>query len=435
MSARYGQFFILSFLVLIHCGISARDLQPFDGRQRMSETVINPNLQFLVDQFNAGKSGVVQEGSSRSGKTWADIDFVIWLCSAVETSATINIIKETFNSFKTTLYDDFNRRLPMFGISSPFVDRSEVRKFELFGNKINLLGADSDTVYHGVSCDYFWINESLDVSQQVFDQSEQRCRRFWWMDYNPKVTEHWVYDRITNRTDVGFIKTTLLDNPYVSRMEKRKILGYEPTHPDDRHLPVSQRRPHPTNIQEGTADDYMWNVYGLGLRSAPEGLVFQHVNWIEESKYPKIDKQYYAMDFGSVDPTVLVQGCVVGKDLYLKKLFYEPCDSPDRIADLIVNAGKKKEVIWGDSASAGHISYLRRKGFNIYGVNKPAGSVAYGVSLLKNYRLNIVDCPEWRKEQVSYKHRVINGIKQEQTFIGTDHAWDAARYLVMANLV
>ena len=428
----YGKFFALCLSLLFSSCVYCETHQQIQTSS-MSEVLINPNLQFLYDSLHGGKSGVVQEGSSRSGKTWADIDFIIYLCSTVETNATINIIKETYKSFKTTLYDDFNRRLPMFGISSPFVDRSDVARFDLFGNKINLLGADSDTVYHGVSCDYFWINESLDVSQQVFDQSEQRCRRFWWQDYNPKVTEHWVYDRVCKRSDVGFIKTTILDNPYVSDMEKRKILGYEPTDPNDRELPISKRRPHPTNIINGTADDYMWNVYGLGLRSAPEGLVFQHVNWIKDVEYPNVEKQFYAMDFGSVDPTVLVQGCIIGKDIYFKKLFYEPCDAPDKIANMIDAHGKRNEIIWGDSASAGHISYLRRKGFKVYGVNKPAGSVAYGVSLLKNYRLNIVDCPEWRKEQTSYKHRVINGIKQEQDFIGIDHAWDAARYLVMSN--
>jgi phage terminase large subunit len=91
---------------------------------------------------------------------------------------------------------------------------------------------------------------------------------------------------------------------------------------------------------------------------------------------------------------------------------------PIKIANMIDAHGKRNEIIWGDSASAGHISYLRRKGFKVYGVNKPAGSVAYGVSLLKKLSPNIVDCPEWRKEQTSYKHRVINGIKQEQDFIG-----------------
>jgi phage terminase large subunit len=397
--------------------------------------LINPNLTGAIKAFNDGKSGIIQEGSSRSGKTWSNVDFLVWLCSNVETDCTINIIKETYKSFKTTLYDDFNRRLPMYGIQSPFADRQEVGTFKLLGNKVNLLGADSESVYHGVSCDYFWINESLDVSQQVFDQSEQRCRKFWLQDYNPKVTEHWVYDRVCNRDDVVFLKTTLLDNPYISPMEKRKILGYEPTHPDDRGLSVKERRPHPTNIKNGTADDYMWNVYGLGLRSAPEGLVFQYVNWITEDKYPDVDKQYYGMDFGSVDPTTLVQGCVIGNNLYLKKLVYEPTDNPDRIGELITIAGAKDKIIFGDSAQSGNISYLRRKGFKMYGVNKPPGSVEFGISLLKKYKLHIVDSPEWKKEQTSYKHRVINGVKQKNDFVGSDHLWDAARYLAMSNLV
>jgi len=400
----------------------------------VSGRVINPNLLATTKALNAGKSGIIQEGSSRSGKTWSDIDFLVWLCSTRETSATINIIKETYKSFKTTLYEDFNRRLPMYGIQSPFADKQDVNSFKLYGNKINLLGADSDTVYHGVSCDYFWVNESLDVAQQVFDQAEQRCRKFWIMDYNPKVTEHWVYDRVANRDDIAFLKTTLLDNPYVSNMEKRKILGYEPTHPEDRNLPIKKRRPHPTNIKNGTADDYMWNVYGLGLRSAPEGLVYQYVNWIKESDYPDVEKQYYAMDFGSVDPTALVQGCLVGEDLYLKKLIYEPIDNPDRIADLLDENGLGKSLVWGDSASAGNISYLRRKGFKIHGISKPPGSVEFGIGLLKKYKLHIVECPEWKKEQTSYKHRLINGIKQQNDFVGLDHLWDAARYLAMAHL-
>jgi phage terminase large subunit len=403
----------------------------------MLERIVNPNLTFLHDQYHAKKSGVVQEGSSRSGKTWSDVDFLVYLCSTIETSATINIIKETRVSFKTTLYDDFNRRLPMFGISSPFSDRQEVSNFKLFGNKINLLGADSDSVYHGVSCDYFWVNEALDVSQQVFDQSEQRCRKFWWMDYNPKVTEHWVYDRVCKRSDVGFLKTTLFDNPHISNMEKRKILGYEPTHPDDRDLPQKQRRVHPTNINDGTADDYMWNVYGLGLRSAPEGLIFQHVNWLTADEYPKdVEQHYYGMDFGSVDPTVLVEGCVVGKDIYLRKKFHEPVDNPDRVGELIDQAECKSKLIWADSSEAsGTIAYLRRKGYKMYAVSKPPGSINFGISLLKNFRINIVDCPEWRREQQMYKWRVVNGIKLDEPVDANNHLWDAARYLAMANLV
>lgn len=145
---------------------------------------ISPNLRLLVNHHRANViekepegGGVSLEGSSRSMKTWSSVDFIVKLCSQNETDATINIIKETYSSFKTTLYDDFNRRLPMFGIQSPFAERQEVSTFKLFGNKINLLGADSETVLHGVSSDYTYYNEILDISKQAFDQTEMRCRK------------------------------------------------------------------------------------------------------------------------------------------------------------------------------------------------------------------------------------------------------------------
>jgi hypothetical protein len=110
----------------------------------LNPVIKNKNLRFLYDSLQAGKRGVLLEGSSRSGKTWDSIDFIIYLCASVETKATINIIKESYNSFKTTLYDDFNRRLPDYGLKSPFADRRDVSTFKLFGNKINLLGADDE---------------------------------------------------------------------------------------------------------------------------------------------------------------------------------------------------------------------------------------------------------------------------------------------------
>jgi PBSX family phage terminase large subunit len=373
------------------------------------------------------------EGSSRSGKTYSSIDFLIWVAST-HSNLTVNIIKETFNSFKTTLYRDFNKRLPQFGLSSPFSDRSNVSTFKLWDNQINLLSADNESVYSGVGSDMFWINESLDVSQQVHDQSEQRCQRFWWHDYNPKVTEHWVYDRLANRSDILFLKSTFLDNPMISEMEKRKILSYEPTHPDDRSLPPSKRRAHPTNIKEGTADDFMWNVYGLGLRSAPEGLVFQHVNFVEEM--PAFENFYYGLDFGSVDPTVLVRGAKKDKDVYLEKVFYEPTDNPDRIIELLeANKITKSTTIWADSAAAGNISYMRRKGWRVMATSKPSGSVNFGIGLLKNFRINLVDCTEWRKEQTGYKYRVVNGIKLNEPLDMNNHLWDSARYIAMSNFI
>lgn len=384
----------------------------------MAKRIINPNLTFLHKSWKEGKRGVILEGSSRSAKTWSSLDFIVYLCSNAEHSATINIIKETYNSFKTTLYDDFNRRLPDYGIRSPFADKQEVRQFKLFGNKINLLGADDASKFHGASCDYFYVNESLEVSKDIFDQSEMRCRKFWWMDYNPKFTDHWIYDKIQPRDDVAFLKTTFRDNPFISAPERHKIEGYEPTE---------------DNIRQGTADDYMWNVYGLGLRSAPEGLIFQHVTWID--KFPtNIEKIYYGSDIGKTNsPSTVVKLGVDGDKLYIEKKAYAPTPSPNEYIPMIRTAAGDNAV-WADSAEPGYISDARRAGLKVYAVNKFQGSINYGISLLKKYKLHIVDCPEWRKEQSNYKWRQVNGIRLDEPIDDHNHLFDALRYAALSNL-
>ncbi len=185
---------------------------------------INPNLKHLHKSRKKYR-GAILKGSSRSGKTFSSLHFIIKLCAEAKSPITINIVKETYNSFKTTLYDDFNRILPNFGLYSPFLDKKEVDSFKILGSKINLLGADKPSKFHGASCDYLYFNEMLDISNDVFDQSEMRCRVFWWGDFNPKLTQHWVM----NRPDVSNLVTTWKDNPYISNAEKNKILSYEPT--------------------------------------------------------------------------------------------------------------------------------------------------------------------------------------------------------------
>lgn len=387
-----------------------------------SNRTINPNLVHLHDSYVTGYSGALLEGGSRSAKTWSGLDFMVWITSAVEERATINLIKETYNSFKTTLYDDFNRRLPDYGLRSPFASRQEVSMFRLFGNKIALLGADNESVHQGVGSDYFWGNELLDVSKNVFDQAEMRCRKFWWGDYNPKATDHYVYDKIYPRSDVAYLKTTYKDNPHISASEKRKIDSYEPTQ---------------YNIQQGTADDYMWNVYGLGLRSAPEGLIFQNVNWVKE--FPaNIEHVYYGLDFGYTNsPSALVKIGVSGNQLYAKILFYKPTPSVNELEPAI-REFCPTEDIWadpsGESGGKGMISGLRNLGYRVHATNTFPGSIKYGISVLKQFKINLIDCPEWRKEQGAYRFREINGIKLDEPIDDHNHAWDATRMPAMVNL-
>ena len=168
---------------------------------------INPNLKYLVKCYNEGpeyKVGVCLEGSSRSAKTFSCLHFIIWLSAIADKqgkSITTNIIRETYNSFKTTLYNDFNKLLPQFGIDNPFANSKEVSSFWILSNKINLIGADKVSKFEGLSGDITYFNELLDIDNEIFDAAEQRTQRFWMADWNPKASDHWVFRKILKRHD------------------------------------------------------------------------------------------------------------------------------------------------------------------------------------------------------------------------------------------
>jgi phage terminase large subunit len=202
-----------------------------------------------------------------------------------------------------------------------------------------------------------------------------------------------------------------------------------------------QRRPHPTNIVEGTADDYMWKVYGLGERCAPEGLVFD-VRWIDAMP-DDITQVYYGSDVGQTNsPSVVVRVAIDRKakpghskpNMYLECLAYRPTPNPNDYVDLLKPLNITKPV-WGDSAAPMFLVAAQEAGMKVYGVKK--GLIVDGISLMKNYNIHVIR-NEFKhyvaREVDNYKYRVIRGIKLEDPIDDFNHFWDASRYAVIANL-
>lgn len=389
--------------------------------------IITDNFKALYKYLWKGESrGLILEGGSRSGKTWSVIDYLIQFCAHHNGAGlVINLVKETYAGFKTTLYDDFNKRLTHLTINHPFANTRDVPSFQLFGNKINFLGADQAAKFHGASCDIFWINEALDVQQAIFDQLEMRCRMYWILDYNPKTADHWVYG-LEKRPDVHLFHSTMLQNPFIGKWEKAKILSYEPTQ---------------KNIEQGTADDFLWAVYGLGKRRAQSGLIFPYVNWIKE--FPQdVEKVWYGLDFGFTnEPSALVRIANKGNDVFLQELLYEPTDSSALLHE-ILRPLVLSNVVWADSAdryvgsqgSEGMVKELQKMGLRIFKARKFPGSIQFGFDIMKRYRLNIVRSANFQKEQENYTWRSINGIQVNEPIGEFDHLWSAARYGIQMEL-
>lgn len=400
--------------------------------------IINPNLRFLQQSFIRqryenetlidGKRGVVLEGSSRSGKTWSGIDFIILACSRYISNGVVNIVKETYNEFKTTLYNDWRKRLNDFGLNNPFESKQEVQSFKIGSNQVNFLGADKPSKFHGAQSDILWLNEALPIDKSIFDQAEMRCTKFWFMDYNPSVTEHWIFNNVIKRPDVGFLRTTWRDNPFISTQEKQKILSYEPT---------------AENIKNGTADDYMYKVYNQGMRGDPQGLIFKHVNWIDV--WPLELPYSYGMDFGFIsDPTVIVKYFENATDIFIEYILYEPIDSPVALDDwanssesnfnkmLPIVADSSDRYISEDKGTIQMVRDLANHGWNISKVKKDK-SIIYWLGSMKRKRINVVRSTNAKREFENYKYREINGIIVNEPIDKWNHGIDAARYRHMEN--
>ena len=368
-----------------------------------------------------------------SRKTWSAIDFIIYLTSRKITNKVINIIRDTYSGFKTTLYNDFNQRLPEFGIVSPFENTEDVRSFKLFGNKIQLIGADKVSSFEGLGCDFAYFNEIINISKEIFDQQEMRCGTFWFADCNPKVLESWVYD-LPKRDDVDHLITTFLDNPFAPPNQVRKILSYEPTHPDDRHKPYDERRPHPVNVKNQTADRVKWEVYGLGLRASPEGLVFPYVN--EYTELPDEDLYtLFGIDWGGNDPTTLIEINIdeANKTIYIRQHLYTPQILNSKLIDLIWKINPTNRPVVVDSARKDKKFELTSAGIQAYGATKGAGSKIDGIERVQEYRIFIhKESHDVLREYRSYSWAVDKktGKSLNEPQDGNDHTIDPTLYIM-----
>jgi len=396
-------------------------------KNHVNKRKVNKNFQHLYWTYKHNKESdfkdtlfAILEGSSRSGKTISAIDFLIWYGLNNE-NKTIFMFRQTYTSHKTTLYTDWDNRLRAFGLDNPFEKAREVTDFRIGSNKYVFLGCDNADKFEGAGCDIAYFNELLDQPKKVWDAIEQRCSEMMIGDYNPKFTVHWVYDNLLRRSDCSYIHTTFADNPFIPYPQKKKILSYEPTQ---------------ANIEAGTADDYMWRVYGLGLRAAQSGLVFKTVDWIPE--LPKVQYYNYGLDFGfTADPTCLVKACIIGNDLYVQKLIYQPIECSNLLGEHLHKIGiTSNDIIIADSADIGGTSTdgfvkdLRMLGFQIIKAAKGKGSIEEGIAKIKNYRLHIVKDADVVKEQENYIYRTINDIPTNQPVDAFNHFWDAVRYMM-----
>lgn len=400
------------------------------------------NYQFLAENCDVKRNALFcLEGGMRSGKSYDISIFLFQVCMQIpyfydEVTGlrmplqSISVYGETWESLKGKAYKDFQEVLKMMGVFFKIPHNKTEHTFTINKVVVQFVGMDKESKAQGATSDIVWINEPVPgFSHAAFIQLKSRARWFTVMDWNPSVPDgmHWCYD-VAARKDTKYIKTTILDNKYAPAQTRKEVLSWNPT---------------PENIENGTANERLWQIFGQGMRAAQTGLVYSNGNFIEVESRPDVSQLQlvgYGLDFGfSDDPCAIIalykfRGQLRGvrPRFYAETIIYETgLQNADIAKRLKESKYYRREYVVCDSAQPKDIEDLyRNHGLLTDGANKSSGSVKTGINALKGVDLLVLRTDPINKERFLYSYKKKHGSDEYTTEIkkGNDHALDALRY-------
>ena len=329
--------------------------------------MIKPKIQTNIvykHLVNSNKKIVVEQGGTRSGKTYNILLFIIFHYCTHNKNKIVTICRKTFPSLRATVLRDFLQILKHFEIYRDEFHNKSSSEYHLFGNLVEFTSLDQSQKIRGRKRDLLFINEGNELYWEDWQQLIFRTQERIILDFNPSDEYHWIYDNVITREDCAFYKTTYLDNPFLEDVIKQEIERLKET------------------------DDQYWQIYGLGERASSINTIF---NYTEVKQIPDEAKLIsYGMDFGySNDPTTLVSVYVIEHSLFIKEHLYRTQMTTYDINIFLKEQNLLSNPIYADSAEPRLIAELRRMGHNIFPSLKGKDSVNAGIDLLKRYKLHI----------------------------------------------
>lgn len=360
----------------------------------------NPNYIYLKEHVKDQRVTLLQ-GSTRSGKTYSVIYYLIWFCMKYKDAGIeIDIVRDTFTALKSTAWKDFKDVLMKHDLYNEKHHNKTDHIYNLFGNVITYYGADNPQKIHGRARDILWVNEAHQFPSNTVDQLFPRTRHRIICDYNPALgIDHWLDKYIE---DFPPLITTYNDNPHLT---KSQVL----------------------EIESRKKDLYWWTIYGTGKRAARQGVIFR--DW-EIGAFDESLPYIYGLDFGyEPDPSAFVRLAIDNKKkiIYIDELMYQTRLSTNSLYKNISKLIKRnKDLIIADSAEKREIIELNRLGLNVVPAVKGADSVRNGLRSMLDYKIVITkDSPNLKKELSNY---IWNDSKSDTPIDDFNHLIDAARY-------
>lgn len=315
--------------------------------------------------INSDKKIVVEQGGTRSGKTYNILLWIIFEYCTRKENKIITICRKTFPSLRATVMRDFLEILRTHEIYNENNHNKSSSEYRLYGNLVEFTSLDQSQKIRGRKRDLLFINEANELFWEDWQQLVFRTQERIVLDYNPSDEYHWIYDKVITRSDCDFFKTTYLNNPFLEDAIKIEIERLKET------------------------DDQYWKIYGLGEKAGSIATIF---NYTEVNKIPEgADLIAMGMDYGYTnDPTVLASVYRDEENIYIEEHLYRTQMTTQDIHDFLVDKGFDRSLIYADSAEPRLNDELRRMGHNIHPSLKGKDSVNAGIDLLKRYKIHVL---------------------------------------------
>lgn len=365
---------------------------------------VNVNVVFehLLD---SQKKIVVEQGGTRSGKTYNILLFIIFHYCQSHTGKTITICRKTFPALRSSVMRDFIDILKIHNKYSEANHNKSNSEYKLDGNLIEFISVDQPQKIRGRKREYLFINEANELDYEDWQQLVFRTTEKIVIDFNPSDFYHWIYDKVIPRDDVEFYKTTYLDNKFLDSSIIEEIERLKET------------------------DDHYWRIYGLGERGYSKATIFKYY---EIDSVPE-DAEFvsFGLDYGYTnDPTAMVGVWKRGYDLYIKEYIYQTMMTGRDIHQRLKDLGIQRDLIFGDSAEPRLNDELRKMGWNIRASVKGRDSINAGIDLLKRFKIHITkESHNAIQEFRDYKWKEDkSGKLTNQPEPKNDHLIDSTRY-------
>ncbi len=332
----------------------------------LTELPDNTNDRY-ISFYNDAHRYLILYGSAASGKSYFTAQKIIYRL-LTEPNHRFLIVRKVARTLRHSVFQSIIDILSEWGILNLFkVNKSEMTiSYPPTKGTILFLGVDDVEKLKSIAgVTSVFCEEATELSEEDFNQIDLRLRgetQFYKqiiLCFNPISVTNWnkKYWFDSPKDNSLVVKTTYLDNRYIDKEYKDVLEALRSSNID------------------------LYNVYALGNWGVLKGVIFPKITIVNEMP-EGLENVGVGIDWGFVDPTVIVKGGFIGNDLYLDEILHRT----GMVTREIIKYIPREEYCYADNAEPDRIEECRRDGLWVQPANK---EVMAGINRVKSFNIHI----------------------------------------------